>query len=160
MKKKIFGMKRHLVDVPNLLELQFESYNVFLQRQVTASKREPVGLQGVFREFFPVISADENVRLEFVNYRLSDSKYSEPEARFMGKTYSAPLLATIQLIYKKDGEIKDIREQEVFLGDVPLMTKSGTFIFNGAERTIVNQLHRSPASSSASTTARTSTADA
>jgi DNA-directed RNA polymerase subunit beta len=144
MKRRLFGLKRRAQEVPHLLEMQFDSYRDFLQRDLPASERRPVGLQGVFQEFFPVVSADENVILEFVNYRLAESKYSEPDARFMGKTYSIPLLATLRLIYKKEGEIKDIREQEVFLGDIPLMTHSGTFIFNGAERTVVSQLHRSP----------------
>jgi DNA-directed RNA polymerase subunit beta len=144
MKKKIFGMKRKLMEVPNLIELLHGSYAEFLQLDADPMKRAPIGLQGVFNEFFPIISADENVVLEFISYKLGESKYSEVEARSMGKTYSAPLLVTIRLIYKKDGEIRDIREQEVFFGDIPLMTRSGTFIFNGAERTIVSQLHRSP----------------
>ncbi len=144
MKKKIFGMKRKIMEVPNLIELLYGSYTEFLQMDVAPEKRALVGLQAVFHEFFPIISADENVILEFISYKLGESKYTEVEARSMGKTFSAPLLTTIRLIYKKDGEIRDIREQEVFFGDIPLMTKSGTFIFNGAERTIVSQLHRSP----------------
>jgi len=143
-KRRIFGLKRKTAEIPPLLEMQFNSYNEFLQKDVPQKERRSVGLQSVFEEFFPVTSADGNSILEFVEYRFGESKYSEVESRFMGKTYSIPLLCTLRLIYKKEGEIKDIREQEIFLGDVPLMTHSGTFIFNGAERTVVSQLHRSP----------------
>ena len=144
MKKKIFGMNRKRVDVPNLLELLLESYENFLQFGVDSTQRKNIGLESVFHEFFPIVSQDENVTLEYVGYKFGESKYTELEARSMGKTFSVPLLVDIQFIYKKDGEISDVRQQEVFFGDLPLMTKSGTFIYNGAERSVVSQLHRSP----------------
>ena len=144
MKKKIFGMNRKRVDVPNLLELLLESYENFLQFGVDSTQRKKIGLESVFHEFFPIVSQDENVTLEYVGYKFGESKYTELEARGMGKTFSVPLLVDIQFIYKKDGEISDVRQQEVFFGDLPLMTKSATFIYNGAERSVVSQLHRSP----------------
>ena len=137
--RKVFGKLQNTYAPPDLIEIQTTSYNDFLQADVPPAKREEKGLQAIFHEIFPVASFDGRYVLDFVSYRFGDEKYSLAEALSDGHTYSKPLHATFRL---KDGE--DVREEDVFLGDVPVMTGDGAFVVNGAERVIVSQLHRSP----------------
>jgi len=125
--------------LPNLIEIQIKSYAWFLQSNV--SKKKTQGLQAVFEEIFPIESPHEDVVLEFIDYEIGAQKYSENECKDRDATFAAPLKATIRLIRK---DTMEVREQVVYMGDIPLMTKRGTFIINGAERVVVNQLHRSP----------------
>lgn len=136
-----FGRITHRINLPNLIETQLVSYEWFLQSNVSPSKRKDQGLKSVFNEIFPIESPHEDVVLEFVDYEIGESKYSEIECKERDATYAAPLKAAIRLI-KKDS--MEVREQTVYMGDIPLMTKRGTFIINGTERVVVNQLHRSP----------------
>ncbi len=138
---KSFGKIKAQLDLPNLIEVQLQSYDWFLQAQVEPKKRKPHGLQEVFEEVFPIESPHEDVVLEFIDYEIGAPKYSEQECKERDVTYAAPLKSTIRLI-KKDS--MEVREQTVYMGDIPLMTSRGTFIINGAERVVVNQLHRSP----------------
>ncbi len=134
-----FGKIPATIKMPNLIEIQLKSYEWFLQSQ--ASKRKSQGLQAVFEEIFPIESPHEDVVLEFIDYDIGEPKYSELECKERDVTYAAPLKSTIRLIRK---ESMEVREQTVYMGDIPLMTERGTFIINGAERVVVNQLHRSP----------------
>ncbi len=136
-----FGNIKAKVDFPNLIEVQLTSYEWFLQADVEPKKRKDQGLQQVFHEIFPIESPHEDIVLEYLDYEIGSPKYSEQECKERDVTYAAPLKATIRLI-KKDS--MEVREQSVYMGDVPLMTPRGTFIINGAERVVVNQLHRSP----------------
>ncbi|MEW6527005.1 MAG: DNA-directed RNA polymerase subunit beta [Spirochaetota bacterium] len=136
-----FGKIKPGIGLPNLIENQTESFKWFLQKDVAPSKRKNQGLQAVFLETFPIISPNDDIELEFVEYELGEPKYNVQECKERDVTYAAPLKATIRLI-KKD--TMEVREQSVYMGDIPLMTESGTFIINGAERVVVNQLHRSP----------------
>jgi DNA-directed RNA polymerase subunit beta len=142
-----------ITDVPNLLEVQMESFEEFLQLDKTAEKRQNVGLQGVFEGIFPITDIHNLFSLEFVNYTIGRPKYDIDECRERGATYAAPLRATLRLIAREkpekakedaQGRIKDVVEQQVYLGDLPIMTDTGTFVVNGSERVIVSQLHRSP----------------
>jgi DNA-directed RNA polymerase subunit beta len=135
-----------VLDLPDLLEIQIESFVDFLQAEVPAEKRKQEGLQAVFTEVFPIEDIHGRFILEYLNYRLGRPKYSAEEAERKGVTYACPLMATFRLITKdkEDERARDIIEQEVFLGDMPLMTERGTFVVNGVERVIVSQLHRSP----------------
>ena len=137
--RKVFGKLQNTYDPPDLIEIQTASYNDFLQEGVPPAKREEKGLQAIFHEIFPAVSFDSRYVLDFVSYRFGEPKYSLSEALSDGHTYSKPLHATFRL---KDGE--DVREEDVFLGDLPVMTSDGAFVVNGAERVIVSQLHRSP----------------
>ena len=134
-----FGKIKSSINLPNLIEIQLKSYEWFLQSDT--SKRKNQGLQAVFEEIFPIESPHEDVVLEFKEYEIGAPKYSEYECKERDVTYAAPLKATIRLIRKDSMEV---REQSVYMGDIPLMTRRGTFIINGAERVVVNQLHRSP----------------
>lgn len=136
-----FGKIKPGIGLPNLIENQTESFKWFLQKDVAPSKRKNQGLQAVFLETFPIVSPNDDIELEFVEYELGEPKYNVQECKERDVTYAAPLKATIRLI-KKD--TMEVREQSVYMGDIPLMTESGTFIINGAERVVVNQLHRSP----------------
>ena len=129
--------------MPDLIDIQTESYKEFLQCDVAPQKRENIGLQAIFREIFPVASYDGRYKLDFVGYTLEPEKKSYLQALYDGETFARPLKATFRL---QDGE--DIREEDVFLGDMPIMTPDGAFVINGAERVIVSQLHRSPGISS------------
>ena len=138
--RKVFGKLQGMAETPpDLIEIQTKSYQDFLQADVPPAKRADKGLQAIFKEIFPVQSYDSRYSLEFVGYSLGEPKKSYLEALMDGETYSRPLHATFRL---KDGE--DVREEEVFLGDMPVMTPDGAFVVNGAERVIVSQLHRSP----------------
>ncbi len=144
------------IPLPNLIEVQKKSYDRFLQMYESPAEREKVGLQEVFNTIFPISDFRETASLEFVNYSIGDKEgrvrptFNEEECQTRGMTYSVPLRVTFRLVvWDKDPEtgtktIRDIKEQEVYLGDIPLMTKGGTFIINGTERVIVSQLHRSP----------------
>ena len=136
-----FGTIKSGIGLPNLIENQTESFKWFLQKDVPSAKRKNQGLHNVFLETFPIVSPNDDIELEFVDYELGEPKYNVQECKERDVTYAAPLKATIRLI-KKD--TMEVREQSVYMGDIPLMTESGTFIINGAERVVVNQLHRSP----------------
>ncbi|MBN1899666.1 MAG: DNA-directed RNA polymerase subunit beta [Spirochaetes bacterium] len=140
-KKVIFGKKEKIMDLPDLIEVQINSYEWFLQKEIPTSQRIIQGLEEVFHTIFPVENSDRTVVIEYVESFIDQPKYSEIESRHLGKSYASPLRAKFRIIYKKTGEV---REQEVYLGDLPLMTTRGTFIINGAERVVVNQIHRSP----------------
>jgi len=147
--RKNLGRVRRIVDVPNLIDIQKSSYDKFLQMSVPTSQRAEVGLQAVFRSVFPIKDFNGTSELVFVSYNLEPPKYDVEECRQRGMTFSAPIKVTIQLmIYdtRDGGEriVRDIKEQEVYFGEIPLMTDTGTFIINGTERVVVSQLHRSP----------------
>jgi DNA-directed RNA polymerase subunit beta len=135
-------------DIPNLLEVQLKSYEAFLQMEVDPEKREDKGLQSVFNAVFPISDVRENYSLEFVRYSLGTPRYTVRECLERNMSFAAPLKATLRLVVResqgKSKAVKDIIEQDVFLGELPLITEKGTFIINGAERVVVSQLHRSP----------------
>ncbi len=145
-----FGKIEKIISIPNLIDIQKKSYEKFLQANVPPHEREDVGLQGVFRSVFPIRDFNGTSELVFVGYTLERPKYDVDECRQRGMTYAAPIKVTIQLIiYDSGGEgqdkaVRDIKEQEVYFGEIPLMTENGTFIINGTERVVVSQLHRSP----------------
>ena len=143
------GTVGSVVEVPNLIDIQKSSYDKFLQSDVPASEREDIGLQGVFKSVFPIRDFDGTSELVFVAYQLDKPKYDVDECRQRGMTFAAPIKVTTQLmVYDtiEGGEkiVRDIKEQEVYFGEIPLMTATGTFIINGTERVVVSQLHRSP----------------
>ncbi|MCM8779376.1 MAG: DNA-directed RNA polymerase subunit beta, partial [Candidatus Omnitrophica bacterium] len=139
MKRISFSKIPDAIPLLDLVEIQKSSYANFLQADVPRTKRKPQGLEGVFLSTFPIESPDGVYRLEFVSYSLGKPKYTEEEARKRGLTYASPLKARIRLVTKKE-----IKEQEVYICDLPLMTDKGTFVINGDERVVVSQLHRSP----------------
>jgi DNA-directed RNA polymerase subunit beta len=148
--RKDFSKITSPVEIPNLIELQRKSYEKFLQAEVQPSKRETSGLQAVFKSVFPIEDFNRTASLEFESYILERPKYDVGECRQRGMTFAAPLKITVRLVvYDVDEEagtrnIRDIKEQEVYMGEIPLMTEAGSFIINGTERVIVSQLHRSP----------------
>jgi len=147
--RKNLGRVRRIIDVPNLIDIQKSSYDKFLQMNIPPNEREEVGLQAVFRSVFPIKDFNGTSELVFVSYNLEPPKYDVEECRQRGMTYAAPIKVTNQLmIYdsREGGEriVRDIKEQEVYFGELPLMTDTGTFIINGTERVVVSQLHRSP----------------
>ena len=148
--RKHYGKIKEILETSNLIGIQLQSYEQFLQKDVPPEERKDIALQGVFKQVFPIKDFYETVELRFVKYRLGKTKYDVQECLLKGITYAAPLRVTIQLIIYdvqegvKTGQIKAIKEQEVYFGEVPLMTDNGTFIINGTERVIVSQLHRSP----------------
>ncbi|MBN1256056.1 MAG: DNA-directed RNA polymerase subunit beta [Deltaproteobacteria bacterium] len=148
--RKSYGKLKEILEVSNLIAIQVQSYEQFLQQDIPSEERQDIGLQGVFKQVFPIKDFYETVELRFIKYRLGKPKYDVRECLLKGITYAAPLRVTIQLIIYdvqegvKTGQIKAIKEQEVYFGEVPLMTDNGTFIINGTERVIVSQLHRSP----------------
>jgi DNA-directed RNA polymerase subunit beta len=138
--RKVFGRLQGMAETPpDLIEIQTKSYEDFLQADAQAAKRENKGLQAIFKEIFPVVSQDARYSLDFVGYNLEPPKKGYLQALVDGETYARALRATFRL---SEGE--DVREEEVFLGDMPIMTDDGAFVINGAERVIVSQLHRSP----------------
>ena len=146
-----FGRSEQIIEPPSLMRLQIKSYEDFLQRDVPPARRELIGLQAVFKSVFPIFDFNKTVSLEFVNYSLEEPKYSVQECKARGLSYESPLKVTVRLIsYDIDEEneenrtISSIKEQEVYLGNIPLMTETGSFVYNGTERVIVSQLHRSP----------------
>ncbi|HEX9843859.1 MAG TPA: DNA-directed RNA polymerase subunit beta, partial [bacterium] len=144
-----FG-KSHAPPMPNLLNMQLESYERFLQKDLPPDQRRPEGLEAVFRSVFPISDFSGSTTLEYVHYRLGDPQYTVDECRIRGVTFSAPLRVALRLIvWEKDSEdgsrhIHDIKEQDIYLGELPLMTDKGSFIINGTERVIVSQMHKSP----------------
>ncbi len=148
--RKNYAKTERLVDIPDLIELQKKSYEQFLQMEVEPAKRKVFGLQSAFSSVFPIEDFNKTATLEFESYSLEAPKYDVRECRQRGMTYSAPLKITVRLIVFDVEEatgnrnIRDIKEQEVYMGEIPLMTDSGSFIINGTERVIVSQLHRSP----------------
>src|SRR3989338_7327802 len=147
--RRDFGKIPSIVEIPNLIEVQKRSYETFLQKDGAPDKREDIGLQSVFTSVFPINDYNGNASLEFVNYHFGDPKYTMEECNDGGMTFALPLKVTLRLVvYEKDKEaktksIRDIKEQEVYLGELPLMTAKGTFIINGTERVVVSQLQRS-----------------
>jgi len=148
--RKDFGKRPTILDVPYLLSIQVDSYNKFLQTSKSIEDREAKGLHAAFQSVFPIVSYSGNAALEYVSYRLGEPVFDVKECQMRGLTYAAPIRVLVRLvIYDKDASgtpkpVKDIREQEVYLGEMPLMTDHGTFVINGTERVIVSQLHRSP----------------
>lgn len=148
--RKNFSKIKEVLEISNLIDIQKRSYEQFLQAHVDPEKREPVGLQGVFKTVFPIKDFYETASLEFVSYRLTEPKYDVEECLTRGMTYAAPIKVTVRLVVWDVNEeartrnIKAVKEQEVYFGEIPLMTENGTFIINGTERVIVSQLHRSP----------------
>ncbi len=146
--RKSFGKCSSLMEVPYLLSIQIDSYKRFLQQSTAPEAREDQGLQAAFNSIFPIISNSNNTRLEFVGYTLGEPAFNVRECRIRGVTYAAPLRVNLRLvIFDKEAKlekVKDIREQEVYIGEIPLMTENGTFVINGTERVVVSQLHRSP----------------
>ena len=146
--RKSFGKRSNILEVPYLLAIQLESYKKFLQKDTPINERFNEGLQAAFTSIFPIMSNSRNAQLEFVNYTLGDSVFDVHECRVRGITYAAPLRVNMRLAIfdkeSKEKKVKEIREQEVYLGELPLMTENGTFVINGTERVVVTQLHRSP----------------
>jgi len=148
--RKDFGKIQRVIDIPNLIDMQRQSYERFLQKDVPPDQRRDVGLQGVFKSVFPIRDFSGTSSLEFVDYSFGEVKYDEEECLARGMTYEAPLKLTVRLVvFDIDKEndtqsIRDIKEQEIYFGTLPLMTDRGTFIVNGTERVVVSQLHRSP----------------
>src|SRR5256714_13883726 len=148
--RKFFGKIQEVAEMPNLIEVQKASYDQFLQIAEPQGGRPDEGLQTVFKSVFPISDFSNTSMLEFVKYEFEPPKYDVDECRQRGMTYAAPLKVTLRLIvFDVDEEtgaksVKDIKEQDVYMGDIPLMTMNGTFIVNGTERGIVSQMHRSP----------------
>ena len=151
--RKDFSKSMYVLDIPPLMQLQLDSYEEFLQKDVPPSKRKDTGLQGVFKSVFPIYDFNKTVSLEFVSYSLEEAKYTVKECRQRGSSYESPLKVVVRLVLydistDKDGHeqrtVSSIKEQEVYLGNIPLMAATGSFVYNGTERVIVSQLHRSP----------------
>ena len=148
--RKNFGKRPTILDVPYLLSIQVDSYKKFLQTDKSIEQRADRGLHAAFQSVFPIVSYSGNAALEYVSYRLGEPVFDVKECQMRGLTYAAPIRVNVRLvIYDKEASgtpkpVKDIREQEVYLGEMPLMTDHGTFVINGTERVIVSQLHRSP----------------
>ena len=148
--RKNFGKIPEVARMPNLIEVQKTSYDQFLQMDGSAEGREQLGLQAVFKSVFPIRDFGERSELQFMRYDLEEPKYDVEECQQRGMTYAAPLKVTLRLVVWDVDEdtgarsIRDIKEQDVYMGDMPLMTPNGTFVINGTERVIVSQMHRSP----------------
>jgi len=148
--RKSFAKIPKVIEIPNLINIQKSSYDKFLQADVLPAKREDIGLQAVFKSVFPIRDFNETSSLEFVAYHLEKPKYDVDECHQRGMTFAAPIKVVVRLVvWDKDEEtgaqsIRDVKEQEVYFGEIPLMTQNGTFIINGTERVVVSQLHRSP----------------
>jgi DNA-directed RNA polymerase subunit beta len=148
--RKDFGKRPSILEAPYLLAIQLDSYREFLQADVVSEQRRDAGLHAAFKSVFPISSYSGNAVLEYVSYRFGEPPFDVRECQLRGLTYAAPLRVKLRLaILDKDGEagaqsIKDVRENEVYMGEMPLMTENGTFVINGTERVIVSQLHRSP----------------
>ncbi|MBU2646786.1 DNA-directed RNA polymerase subunit beta, partial [bacterium] len=144
-----FGKIEVILEPPPLLQIQKDSYNRFLQKDVPPESRENFGWEAVFQSVFPISDFGGTCTLEYVSYRLGEPKYDEAECKIRGVTYAAPVRVSLRLIiWEKDEKtdqrsIHDIKEQEIYLGEFPLMTETGSFIVNGTERVIVSQLHKS-----------------
>jgi DNA-directed RNA polymerase subunit beta len=145
-----FSKLPEIMEIPNLMEIQKKSYNDFLQKDIRPEERKNQGLQSVLQSVFPIYDFNNNSSVEFAGFTFGEPKYTEEECRERDMTYSAALKVTLRLVVREEDpetkvkRIRDIKEQEVFFCELPLMTSRGTFIINGAERVIVSQLHRSP----------------
>ena len=148
--RKDFGTSQAILEVPNLLQTQVRSYAEFLQLETRPDERRERGLHGALKSVFPIVSYSRNAALEYVSYKLGNPPFNVRECKLRGMTYAAPLRVKVRLvIYDKESSakkkpVKYVKEQEVYMGDLPLMTDTGTFVINGTERVIVSQLHRSP----------------
>ena len=163
IRRKSFAKRFSMIDMPDLVELPKTSYSAFLQKDISPEKRKNIGLESVFRSVFPIKDFNEYASLEYVEYKLGEPKYDIDECVQKGLTYAAPVNLKVRLVvYDRDEEtqtqsIRDIKEQEVYFGEIPLMTPAATFIINGTERVIVSQLHRSPGIFFDKSTARAAT---
>ncbi|HUU39825.1 MAG TPA: DNA-directed RNA polymerase subunit beta, partial [Desulfatiglandales bacterium] len=148
--RKSFGRIKTILDIPDLIDVQRDSYKRFLQGNIPAEKRIDIGLQAAFKSVFPIHDLNKTSSLEFVRYFFEDIKYDEEECLKKGMTYEAPTKIVVQLLVfdfdeiTNNKSIRDIKEQEIYFGTLPMMTERGTFIINGVERVVVSQLHRSP----------------
>ena len=148
--RKDFGKRPSMLEVPYLVETQLNSFGKFLQVDSSPEKRNNIGLEAAFKSVFPIVSFSGNAALEYVSYKLGNPAFDVKECQLRGLTYAAPLRVSVRLvIYDKEAGlnnkvVKDIKEQEVFMGEMPLMTDTATFVINGTERVIVSQMHRSP----------------
>src|SRR6188508_312663 len=146
--RKDFGKRPSILEVPYLLAIQLDSYRKFLQADTAPDKRDNVGLHSAFTSVFPIVSYSGNAALEYVTYALGEPPFDVKECQLRGLTYAAPLRAKVRLVIMgKEAPkptAKEVKEQEVYMGEIPLMTNTGSFVINGTERVIVSQLHRSP----------------
>ena len=146
--RKDFGSLPKVMDIPYLLAIQLDSYSKFTQDGVSLENRGEHGLHAAFKSVFPIVSYSGNAALEYVDYALGEPVFDVDECVLRGTTYACALRVKVRLIiYDKESSsksIKDIKEQDVYMGEIPLMTQNGTFVINGTERVIVSQLHRSP----------------
>src|SRR5262252_3313784 len=148
--RKNFGKQGSILETPYLLAIQLDSYKTFLQADKAEDRRVDIGLHAAFKTVFPITSYSGNATFEYVSYRLGAPVFDVKECQLRGLTYAAPLRVKVRLVVlDKEASgvkkpVKDVREQEVYLGELPLMTENGTFVINGTERVIVSQLHRSP----------------
>ncbi|MBF0418145.1 MAG: DNA-directed RNA polymerase subunit beta, partial [Magnetococcales bacterium] len=148
--RKNFGRIPTIIDIPNLIAIQTQSFQRFLQEEVEPDLRRDMGLHGVFLSVFPIQDYSNTISLEYVRYQIGEPKYEVDECLQRGMTFSAPLKVSFRLVIWEENEdagtrsVREIKEQEVYLGEMPLMTATGTFIVNGTERVIVSQMHRSP----------------
>ena len=153
--RKDFSKLGQVMELPYLLATQLDSYRKFLEAGATSEGRTEEGLHAAFNSVFPIVSYSGNAALEYAGYRLGEPVFDVKECQQRGITYAAPLRVKVRLvIYDRDSStkaVKDIKEQEVYMGEMPLMTENGTFVVNGTERVIVSQLHRSPVYSSITT---------
>ena len=148
--RKSFGKIPLVTSLPNLIEVQKRSFDNFLQLRIKPEEREDSGLHAIFKSVFPINDYTERATVDYVSYDIGVPKYDVDECSQRGMTFGAPLLVNFRLIVWDIDEIagtksvRDIKEQEVFMGDIPLMTKNATFVVNGTERVVVSQMHRSP----------------
>jgi DNA-directed RNA polymerase subunit beta len=149
--RKNFKKCDYALKPPSLMKLQLNSFAEFLQKDVRPNQRENKGLQAVFNSIFPIYDFNQTVALEFVGYSLEDPKYNTKECRTRGLSYESPLKVTVRLVFFEENEdpeaekvVSYIKEQEIYLGNIPIMAPAGSFVYNGTERVIVSQLHRSP----------------
>ena len=146
--RKSFAKRESVQEVPYLLAMQLESYKAFLQAEIPADKRAAAGLESTFSSVFPIVSHSGNARLDYVSYQLGNEPFDVKECQQRGLTFAAPLRVKVRLtIMDKEASkptVKEVKEQEVYMGELPLMTENGSFVINGTERVIVSQLHRSP----------------
>ncbi len=148
-KRLNFGKVPHILDIPNLIEIQKRSYEKFLQREIPSDKREETGLQAAFLSVFPIVDYNETASIEFLGYSIGEPKFGIRDCLQKGLTFAAPLKIKVRLNLweiesKGNKRLKESREEDVYIGEMPLMTETGTFVVNGTERVIVSQLHRSP----------------
>ena len=159
--RKSFGNRESVLAVPYMLQMQKDAYTAFLQADRAPGKRQAEGLQAAFENAFPIVSHNGFVEMKFLEYNLAKPAFDVRECQTRGLTFASAVRAKVQLIiYDRESStpqskvVKEVKEQEVYMGEVPLMTEKGSFVINGTERVIVSQLHRSPACSSNTTRAR------